>query len=59
MYSPTMNSWSSISSMKTPRSNFGIEVIGDKVLVAGGYNGERTTGEVEVYDDITNQWYGH
>ena len=42
--------------MKTPRSNFGVEVIGDQLLVAGGYNGERTTGEVEIYNDSTNQW---
>lgn len=56
VYSPATNSWTNISNMKTPRSNFGVEVIGDKLLVAGGYNGERTTGEVEVYDDATNDW---
>ena len=43
--------------MATPRSNFGIEVIDDKLMVVGGYNGQRTSADVEAYDDTTNEWY--
>ena len=55
-YNPLSNTWRNISSMGTPRSNFGIEVIDDRLLVVGGYNGQRTSSAVVAYDETTNEW---
>lgn len=43
--------------MLTPRSNFGIEVIDDRLFAVGGFNGFSTTFNVEYYDALTNEWY--
>lgn len=43
--------------MLTPRSNFGIEVIEDRLFVAGGFNGISTTSKVEYYDVDTREWF--
>lgn len=42
--------------MLTPRSNFGIEVIEDRLFVAGGFDGSATTNRVEYYDADTRVW---
>lgn len=42
--------------MLTPRSNFGIEVIEDRLFVAGGFDGSTTTSKVEYYDADTREW---
>ncbi|XP_005740780.2 kelch-like protein 10, partial [Pundamilia nyererei] len=56
-YNPHSNTWNLVSSMLTPRSNFGIEVIDDRLFVVGGFNGFTTTSNVEYYDTLTNEWY--
>ena len=43
--------------MNKPRSNFGIEVIDEQILVVGGYNGRQTSSDVEAYDDTSNEWF--
>lgn len=43
--------------MVTTRSNFGIEVIDDRLFVVGGFNGFTTSYNVEFYDATTDQWY--
>ena len=42
--------------MLTPRSNFGISVIDDRLFVAGGFNGFTTIQAVECYDSEADQW---
>uniref|UniRef100_A0A3Q0QUQ6 Uncharacterized protein n=1 Tax=Amphilophus citrinellus TaxID=61819 RepID=A0A3Q0QUQ6_AMPCI len=56
VYDTNTNMWNPVSSMLTPRSNFGIEVINNRLFVAGGFNGLTTTFNVESYDAITNEW---
>uniref|UniRef100_A0A665TGT8 Kelch-like protein 10 n=1 Tax=Echeneis naucrates TaxID=173247 RepID=A0A665TGT8_ECHNA len=55
-YNPQTNTWDSVSSMLTPRSNFGLEVIGDQLYAVGGFNGSTTTCNVEYYDATTDVW---
>lgn len=42
--------------MLTPRSNFGLEVIDDRLFAVGGFNGFTTTYNVEYYDATTDEW---
>lgn len=42
--------------MWTTRSNFGIEVIENKLFVVGGYNGATVTSKVEYYNAATDEW---
>lgn len=42
--------------MVTARSNFGIEVIDDRLFAVGGFNGLTTTYDVECYDAASDQW---
>uniref|UniRef100_A0A3P9DF19 Kelch like family member 10 n=1 Tax=Maylandia zebra TaxID=106582 RepID=A0A3P9DF19_9CICH len=56
-YNPHTNTWNLVFSMLTPRSNFGIEVIDDRLFVVGGFNGFTTTSDVEYYTALTNEWY--
>jgi len=55
-YSPETNAWRDVPSMNKPRSNFGIEVIDDQLIVVGGYNGHKPASNVETYDDIAKGW---
>uniref|UniRef100_A0A915Q397 BTB domain-containing protein n=1 Tax=Setaria digitata TaxID=48799 RepID=A0A915Q397_9BILA len=49
--------WHRLRSMNRPRSNFGIEVLNNQVVVAGGYGGlVGTIGETEAYDFRSNTW---
>ncbi|VDN08606.1 unnamed protein product [Thelazia callipaeda] len=49
--------WHRLRSMNRQRSNFGIEVLNNQVVVAGGYGGMvGTIGETEAYDFRTNTW---
>ncbi|VDK86453.1 unnamed protein product [Litomosoides sigmodontis] len=49
--------WHCLRSMNRPRSNFGIEVLNNQVVVAGGYGGMvGTIGETEAYDFRSNNW---
>ncbi|XP_040190742.1 kelch-like protein 10 [Rana temporaria] len=57
-YNPANNSWTEISSMFSPRSNFGIEVLEDLLYVTGGFDGSRAISEAECYDRKTEEWYG-
>ena len=53
---PHTNTWHDVSTMITPRSNFGIEVLEDKLFVVGGYIDHYTSHSVEYYDATTNEW---
>nr|WEX30170.1 Kelch-like protein 10a-B [Carassius auratus] len=55
-YNPLNDTWHDIRSMINPRSNFGIEVVDDQLVVVGGFNGVGTCRDVECYDRTTNEW---
>ncbi|MEQ2207569.1 hypothetical protein XENOCAPTIV_014768, partial [Xenoophorus captivus] len=56
-YNPDTNLWTNVASMITTRSNFGIEVVEDRLFVVGGFNGFTTSYAVECYDATTNEWF--
>lgn len=43
--------------MHNPRSNFGIEIVGNEIVAMGGFNGYSTTYNVESYDAVNDEWY--
>lgn len=55
-YDPFTNTWSSVVEMSSPRSNFGIGVLDDMIFVTGGFNGKTIIGEVECYNEYTDEW---
>lgn len=55
-YNPETNAWTNVASMITTRSNFGIEVVEDRLFVVGGFNGFTTSYHVECYDSTRNEW---
>uniref|UniRef100_A0A8C4QAD2 Kelch-like protein 10 n=1 Tax=Eptatretus burgeri TaxID=7764 RepID=A0A8C4QAD2_EPTBU len=56
VYLEDVNSWSLVPSMLNPRSNFGLEVVDDVIVVAGGFNGYGTIRNVEGYDYKSRRW---
>ena len=42
--------------MLEPRSNFSVAVLGDRLMVIGGFNGTDVLGEVEQYNSATNRF---
>ncbi|MGD6807899.1 MAG: Kelch repeat-containing protein [Candidatus Bathyarchaeia archaeon] len=56
-YTPSTDAWVAKTPMPTPRSNFGIAVIGNEIFVIGGLIGDNSgTGVNEVYDPATDTW---
>uniref|UniRef100_A0A3Q1GD55 Kelch like family member 10 n=1 Tax=Acanthochromis polyacanthus TaxID=80966 RepID=A0A3Q1GD55_9TELE len=55
-YNPLTNTWTEVSSMINPRSNFGIEVLDRRIFAVGGFTGFTNTCKVEYYDITTNEW---
>jgi hypothetical protein len=57
-FDPYKKQWTSIASMRTPRSHFACSVISGKVYVAGGRNSSFTRGLAlaEVYDPLTDKY---
>ncbi|KAJ4722697.1 Kelch repeat-containing F-box family protein [Melia azedarach] len=57
-FDPFTKQWTSVASMRTPRSHFACSVINGKVYVAGGRNSSSTMGLalVEAYDPVTDKW---
>ena len=41
-YSPSTDTWVTITTMKTPRAEFGCAILDDRIFVAGGYNWDRS-----------------
>lgn len=46
-----------ISSMKTPRSKFGLGVINGQIYAVGGRTGAGITSKVEYYDSTKDEWF--
>lgn len=56
-YSPTNNSWSSVTAMNAKRANPGVGILNDKLYVIGGQNNNGDDMQsVEFYDTATNKW---
>ncbi|KAK0608464.1 hypothetical protein LWI29_031078 [Acer saccharum] len=57
-FDPFKKHWTTVASMRTPRSHFACSVISGKVYVAGGRNSSSSSGLklAEVYDPLTNRW---
>ncbi|ETL90099.1 hypothetical protein L917_11090 [Phytophthora nicotianae] len=56
MYDPESNTWTSMPSMKDPRSYLGATVVGDFIYAVGGFNGQAHLSSVERFDVHTQQW---
>jgi len=56
-YTPASNTWVIKKAMPTPRSNFGIVAVDNKIFTIGGLTGDSTaTGVNEVYDPTKDTW---
>jgi N-acetylneuraminic acid mutarotase len=56
VYDPGSNTWTTLSSSPRPHANPGYGVIGNKLYLAGGYDGANTTNILDVYDPVSNTW---
>ena len=57
MYLDTLlDEWVTAAPLLRPRSVCGSAVIGNKLYVVGGYDGDRATDSVEAFDCTTNTW---
>ncbi|TXG71527.1 hypothetical protein EZV62_000106 [Acer yangbiense] len=56
-FDPFKKQWTTVASMRTPRSHFACSVISGKVYVAGGRNSSSSSGLklAEVYDPLTDR----
>jgi len=55
-YDPQDNQWKIMPRMKTKRESAGYAVIGQKICIVGGYDGQHPLRKVEVYDCKTDKW---
>lgn len=56
-YNPQTNTWTTVPSMSSPRSYFGIEVVDDQLFVVGGNKSPTTMSAVERYDEEAGMWH--
>jgi len=58
IYDPTMGSWTSTGSLKTPRvQHVAVRMADGRVLVAGGHGGYLNfVNTAEIYDPTTGEW---
>uniref|UniRef100_A0A674NSK5 Kelch like family member 10 n=1 Tax=Takifugu rubripes TaxID=31033 RepID=A0A674NSK5_TAKRU len=52
-----VDSWNPVPNMLTARSNFGYEVIENRVFVVGGFSGFRSICSAECYDADAKRWF--
>uniref|UniRef100_A0A8C6S5G7 Kelch like family member 10 n=1 Tax=Neogobius melanostomus TaxID=47308 RepID=A0A8C6S5G7_9GOBI len=55
-YDQETNTWRPMPSMLNKRSNFGIEVMDERLYVVGGFSGTSTINSVECWDVKTRAW---
>jgi hypothetical protein len=55
-YNPANNTWTFKTPMPTPRDDFGIAVLQNKIYCIGGQNGNGVTAINEVYDPENDSW---
>jgi kelch-like protein 1/4/5 len=54
-YDPRTNQWTLITSFSRPKEALGIAVVGNRLFIAGGYDGQ-SADDMETYDTESNQW---
>jgi N-acetylneuraminic acid mutarotase len=55
-YDPTLDAWTTRTSMPTARSSFAIATCNDKIYCIGGYTDKGSTAVNEVYNPKTDKW---
>lgn len=55
-YDERRDRWERLSDMPTVRSNFGAASFEGRIFAVGGFNGQSTISQVDVYDPITARW---
>lgn len=56
-YNPQTDLWNPVTNMHTARSNFGYEVIDNRIFVVGGFSGFRSICSAECYDADAERWF--
>ena len=56
VYDPGANTWTALPNSPRPHTGPAYGVIGNKLYVAGGYDGANTTNILDVYDPSSNSW---
>merc|ERR1719383_1464131 len=55
-YDPVSMSWSVLTSMIFPRSDFAVVVFQRKIYAIGGFSGQEVLSSIEVYDPEYGTW---
>ena len=56
MYDPQANAWTQLASMGTARRVHASAVVGGKLYVFGGFDGDEYLSTAEVYDPASDSW---
>jgi N-acetylneuraminic acid mutarotase len=56
MYDPSLNTWTTLTAMPTPRWALAADVVNGKILAVGGWNSTVAFTTCEEYDPSTNSW---
>ncbi|XP_053791119.1 kelch-like protein 1 isoform X2 [Vidua chalybeata] len=55
-YDPKTDTWTMVAPLSMPRDAVGVCLLGDKLYVVGGYDGQSYLNTMEAYDPQTNEW---
>uniref|UniRef100_A0AAV2MJH0 BTB domain-containing protein n=1 Tax=Knipowitschia caucasica TaxID=637954 RepID=A0AAV2MJH0_KNICA len=55
-YDPKTDTWTTVSPLSVPRDAVGVCLLGDRLYVVGGYDGQSYLNTVESYDAQNNEW---
>ncbi len=56
LYDPAVDRWETVGRMSEPRGSSGVAVIGSRIYVAGGLQGNRVLAAFEVFDTVARRW---
>lgn len=56
VYDPATNKWDTCASLPTTRVGFGIGLINNKILIAGGFSDDEDLTRVDLFDPDTGLW---
>ena len=55
-YDPSLDSWTTTTSMIEHRSSLGVCILDGFLYALGGYNGQTTLNSVEKFNPLTQEW---
>ncbi|XP_037656072.1 kelch-like protein 1 isoform X2 [Choloepus didactylus] len=55
-YDPKTDTWTMVAPLSMPRDAVGVCLLGDRLYVVGGYDGQTYLNTMESYDPQTNEW---